>query len=66
VVLSALKSHPFEPAEEVDDNYEFSEDIRARLELDIALLNLNHEEGLESLSVLNLDQEFGVWRFVCF
>jgi hypothetical protein len=43
------------------DDYEFSEDIRVRLELDIALLNLNHEEGLESLSVLNLDQEFGFW-----
>jgi hypothetical protein len=27
----------------------------------IALLNFNHEEGLESLSVLNLDQEFGFW-----
>jgi hypothetical protein len=38
LVLSASKSHPFEPADE-----------------------MNHEEGLESLSVLNLDQEFGVW-----
>jgi hypothetical protein len=84
LVLSALKSHPFELAEEVDikllsykccfllalasgrrrseiHDYEFSEDIRVRLELDIALLNLDHEKGLESLSVLNPDQEFGFW-----
>ena len=32
------------------DDYEFSEDIRVRLDL-----NLDHEEGLESLSVLNLE-----------